>query len=59
MGRVRLASVRAIVGLGGGGVCVFPFGGGVGLVVTISLGSVRGGKRAGVRWGWWRVGCGQ
>ena len=49
------ASGRAIVGLGGGGVRVSPFGGGVGLVVTISLGSVRGWGWVWVWviWGWW------
>lgn len=75
--RAGLASVRAIVGIGGGGCdpggdapsfgCVgdagggaLPLGGGVGLVVTISLGSVKGG--GGVRGGCWvwaiRVGVG-
>ena len=39
------------------GVWCFPLGGGVGLVVTISLGSVRG---VGWGFGWWcGVGCGQ
>lgn len=51
--RAGLASVRAIVGLGGDWVARLPSWWWVGLVVTISLGSVKGGG-VGVEFG-----CGQ